>query len=260
MLAILTIGLEGHPIGHTCHKVAPLGEEGDHGLWRLVRALHESLQGAQGHALSVIACLLGLIVDGEDAAIEFLVVAIIVAGQFLVEEPILGILGVGMLVAAPVQLPPGVGSQFVVSAIEGVGQDKGPVALALLHFHLLSLYEVAVVVQQLDVEQAAQCRRTPVGQVHVSLVIKRVAKVVTGIIEMNEHLFLRDFLTKELEALGPPLERGRILSADCQGQEQNQQQKFLHIYCRYTDFKRAIMSRAARWGAPGSPSRRATSS
>ena len=201
--------LEGYAVGHAGHEVAAFGEELQLGLGRCLVNLRLSAQGAQGHLVDEVARLFRFVEDGEDAAVELLVVAVVFLGHALVVEPLLGIDAMGMLGDAPVELPARVGPQLVVAAIEGVGQYEGAMRLSALKLQLLALHEVAVLVQQLGIEDTADAARCAcVCAAHVSLVVDGVAQKVAGVVRVNEDLFLRNGLAELPEPVGPAFERG----------------------------------------------------
>ena len=124
MHPFVVIGLEGYPVGGACHEVSALGIEVEHGLWGAVVGLEVASQWAQRHVVLVFAWCLRFVIDGEDPAVEFLVVAIVFACHLLVEEPSLGIACVWVFILAPVELPACVGPQFVVASVECVGEAE----------------------------------------------------------------------------------------------------------------------------------------
>ena len=221
VLTILVIDLESHTVGHALHQVAAFGIERDNGLGFLVRGTEHAAQGTRSHVLHVFSLLARMVIDGKDTRIEFVVVAIVFVHHLVAQEPTLGILRMVVLVKAPVELPPRVGAELIVASIERIEQDNGTIALTLLHLHLLPLHKIAVLVEQLDIEQLTQRRRTPVAQAHVCLVIECVAQIIAGIVHVDEDFFLWNLLAEELQPLGPAIEGGGILP---EGQQRNNQQ------------------------------------
>ena len=124
MHPFVVIGLEGYPVGGACHEVSALGIEVEHGLGDAVVGLEVASQWTQRHVVLVFAWCLRFVIDGEDSAVEFLVVAIVFACHLLVEEPSLGIACVWVFILAPVELPACVGPQFVVASVECVGEAE----------------------------------------------------------------------------------------------------------------------------------------
>ena len=117
-----------------------------------------------------------------------------------------------MLGDAPVELPARVGPQLVVAAIERVAEHERAMHLSALQLQLLPLHEVAVLVQQLGIEHAADAAGRPgVRAPHVSLVVDGVAQEVARVVHVHENLFLGNGLAELPEAVGPAIERGRSL-------------------------------------------------
>ena len=155
-----------------------------------------------------VARLLRLVKDREDTAVELLVVDVILLRHPFIEEPLLGHLVVRMLRDTPVELPPRVGTQFVVASVERVLQDETAVSLTAMQLQLLPLHEITVLVQQLSIEHSAQTTRCAgVAATHIRLIIKGVAQEITGIVHVDEDLFLRQGLAKLVQAVSPAVER-----------------------------------------------------
>ena len=86
----------------------------------------------------------------------------------------------------------GIGPQFIIPGIERVGEYEHAVRHAVRHLELLALHEVAVRREQFHVEDPAQVGEcAPVGLRHVTLVPDGVADEITGIVEVQVHLLLR---------------------------------------------------------------------
>ena len=115
--------------------------------------------GAQGHFMLKGSLLGGLVVDGENSAVKFLIVAIEILSQLFAEEPLLGIGGMRMLKLSPVQLPAGVRPQFVETAVlDGLVQNKESVASAVVHFNQFPFHKIPVIVQQFHIQDFADLR------------------------------------------------------------------------------------------------------
>ena len=118
VLAICLVGLKGNPCPRTFHYHATLRVQVQDG-WSLLHFRTEIAHVRTfRHVVAIDTWHLGFVIDGEDAAVKLLVVAIELLGHLLVEEPLLGWPGVRMLILTPVQLPTCVGSQFIETAIE----------------------------------------------------------------------------------------------------------------------------------------------
>ena len=56
-----------------------------------------------------------------------------------------------MLVTAEVQHPTRIGAQFVISGVQGVGEQKSTVRRAVRHFQLLAFHQITVRREQFHV-------------------------------------------------------------------------------------------------------------
>ena len=134
----------------------PFGEECEDGTWCVGVVLEGTAHDAHGHVTCVVPRRERPVVDRENAAVEFVVVSVIFLLQFLGEEPLAGRLAVFVLVYAPVELPAGVGPQLVEAAVlYWIVERKEAVSTALLHLYHLAFHQIAVVVEQFGVENAA---------------------------------------------------------------------------------------------------------
>ena len=165
-------------------------------------AFIHSAHHLSGHCFGVVAFCLGLVIDGEDTAVEFVVVAVEVVLHLSGNEPILGILSVSSLVLSPVELPPRVGSQLVVACVGIVVDDEVGVASSVGHFHQLALHEVAFLVVEFHVEYTANLGGlSVVGLCGVGREPYCVADEVAGVVEMDIYLLLWQGLSEALEVV-----------------------------------------------------------
>ena len=159
-----------------------------------------------------VARFLGLVEDRENAAVEFLVVTIILPRYTFVKEPLLGNAVMGVLRYAPIELPTCIGPQFIVTAIECVLQHEAAMRLTVLQFKLLATDEVTILIQQLGIEDTADTARRPcVAAADVSLVVDGVAQEVACVVHVNKNLFLRNRLAELFKPVCPTFECGGCL-------------------------------------------------
>ncbi len=188
---LIACGFEGYPIRHTSHNVSTFGEELQPWFGRRLVYLRQATKRAKGHLVEEVAWLLRLIKNREDTAVEFFIVLIILLRHAFIKEPLLGDLVVRMLRDAPVELPARVGSQLVIASVECILQDKASMHLSVPQLELLSLYEVAVLIQQLRIKDSAQsARRACIATTHVCLVIYGISKEIARVVHVHEDLFL----------------------------------------------------------------------
>ena len=160
------------------------------------------------HVVIIDAWHFWLVVEREDATVEFLVVAIELLRHFLIEEPTLSRPSVGMLIFAPIQLPTRIGSQLVEAAIEGIVQDKRACALTVFQLYEMTLQHIAFLIPEFSIEQLAQVREfTRVAPANISLEVKRIASKIAGVVQVQEHFFLRNVTAKEFQVLFPTFQR-----------------------------------------------------
>ena len=223
MAAFLVVGLKGHPVCRSGHQMAALGIEGHRSLGALLLLLEHAAHGAQGHVGRVVARCQGFVVDGEHTAVQLVIVQIVLLAHLFAEEPPFGILRVGMFIGTPVELPAGIGPQFVESAVERVGEAERAVPLSVLHLQQLSLHQIAVLIEQLRIQYAAYLAGCAcVGAPEVGLVVDGIAQIVAGVVHVDEDLFLWQGLSEFLQPFGPPFQCGGgrgCLSAGTDGQE-----------------------------------------
>ena len=120
MLSLVRIGLEGDALFHACNPASSLGEKRNLSLRLFFLCSIVPAQGAQRHVMGVVPGFRRLLVDGKDAAIEFVVVPEILLLHLAVEEPVFCPIAMLMFIDSPVELPTGVSPEFVVSAVERV--------------------------------------------------------------------------------------------------------------------------------------------
>ena len=208
VFAIGLVGLESHPCPCAQDYHPTLGIEVHHRRRFLHFGTEIAHVGPLCHIVAIDTRSDGFVVEGENAAVELLVVAVELLCHLLVEEPLLGRPSVRVLIFAPVQLPTGVGSQFIEAAVERIGQDEGTCSLTVLQLHQTTLQHVAFLVPEFGIEQLAQVRQLPgVAPAHVDLEVKRIAGKVAGIVQVQEDLLLRDVTTEEFQVLLPTLQR-----------------------------------------------------
>ena len=185
-LAVLVAHLEGHAVVDAVDEVSALGIEGHHQVVLLLP--RQTCLGALIHVARVIvACLLGLAVDGQHTAVEPVPDTEIVGGHLaVVEMP--GVIAVVLVFAdVEVQHPAGVGAQLIVAAVERVGEGKLPTGEAGgTDDDGLSLDEQSVRREQLDIEQAAHVSGLQVVSTHdVGLVPQRVADKIALVVGVD---------------------------------------------------------------------------
>lgn len=202
--ALVIVGLEGDVLPCPRHPGSSLGVEGHRGLALALLLPVIAAQRARGHLLGV-SRLRGeaLVIDGEHPAVELLVVAEVVLGHVLAQEPLVRMAAVGMGEGSPVELPAGIGPQFVEAGIERVGQREGAVGLPGSQPQHLPLHQVAVLVEELHMEHFAQVGgEQTVGTQHIGFVIDGVPQVVTDVVHVDEHLLLGHATAEAREAVG----------------------------------------------------------
>ena len=210
MKSLVACGFERYPVRHACHEVATFGKQLELGLGRSLVHFRLPTEGTERHLVIEVAWLFRFVEHGKDAAVELLVVHVVLPRHAFVEEPLLRNLFVWMLRDAPVELPSRVGPQFVVAPVERVLQGKAAMSLSALQLQLLSLHEIAVLIQQFGIEHSADSAwRASVTPADVCLVVNGVAKEIASIIHVDIDLFLRNRLAKPVETVGPSVERRR---------------------------------------------------
>ena len=206
-LAVGQGGFESHTARLAEDEIAPFGEERQHEVGRRRRILELAPQGAERHVAREVAWLLGAVIDGEDARVELFVVAEIVLCHFPVVELLFADAFVLVLCLSPVELPSGVGTELEVTAVERVGESEESASSSFHHFHEFALHEITVVVQQFDVEDAADAAGTVrVCRPCVGGKPNGVAEEVAGVVCMEIDFFLGNVLPEALQAIGHLLE------------------------------------------------------
>ena len=61
-----------------------------------------------------------------------------------------------MLVLSPVELPTGVGAQFVKTTVERIVENKGACSLSVFQFYQMAFQHVALLIPELGVKQLAE--------------------------------------------------------------------------------------------------------
>ena len=249
--ALVACRFESDAVGDASHKVAAFREELQLRLGRGLVYFRLATQGTKRHLVEEVAWLLGLVENGKDAAIELVVIEIVLPRHAFIEEPLLGNLVVGMFRDTPIELPSRVGSQLVIAAIKRVLQDKTAVHLAVLKFELLTFHEIAVLIQQFCIENTAQTAwRTGIATTDICLIVNGIAQEIARIVHVHKDLFLRNRLAESLQAVGPTFERGGygclLCSQKGYGASRNKQQekeKTFHVilFFRYDVAKLQII-------------------
>ena len=199
MLAIGLVSLKSYACTRTFNYYAALGVEVNYGRFLLYIGTEVSHMGAFRHIVAIEAGSFGLIVDGEDATVEFLVITVELLGHFLVEEPSFGRPRVRMLVFSPVELPPGVGTQLVKAAVERIVEYKRACSLSVFKFNQMSFQHVTFLVPKLGIEQLAEVGQlTCITSADVCLEVECIACKVAGIVHVYKHFFLWNVPAKEV--------------------------------------------------------------
>ena len=92
-----------------------------------------------------------------------------------------------MLALIEVQVPTGIGAQFVITRIEGVAQHKLSTSITLwCHDDILALHQQAIRRQQFDIENAAHVGGLQVvGTDDIGFIPKGIAYEIACIVGMN---------------------------------------------------------------------------
>ena len=164
----------------------------------------------------ILTGLFRAIIDRKDAAVQFIVVAIILLRHFFAVEPFLGVCCVRMFRLSPVQLPSGVGPQFIEARIERILQGKRTPALAVCHLYQLPFNEIAVLIQQIGIEHSAYVAwYSEVCAPRVCLKPYCVAKEIAGVVRVDIHLFLRYRFAEAGQSVGPLANCSRNILCRC---------------------------------------------
>ena len=113
---------------------------------------------------------------------------------------------------APVQLPAGIGPQFVEPAVLNLMvQGKEAVAPSFLHLYKFALHQIAVVVQQLHIQHTADVRRLAGSRfLQIGREPDGVALKIAGVVHVNINLLLRNGLAENVKAFYQRLESLRV--------------------------------------------------
>ena len=233
-LSIVETGLESHPARQTLHEVAALGIEGKLQLAVLSRIGIEAAHGPEGHVVRVFARLDGFVVDGEHAAVELLIVAEVLPLLPFAREPLFYLFGMPALEASPVELPTGVGPELVEAGVLDLSvQGEESLAAPLFHPDEFALYHVPLLPEELHIEHAAHVGRTArIGAAQVGREPDCIAKLVAGVVHVDEDLLLRNGPAKGRLPLGKLVEP-RLLSMGKDGR-QAKEEKNLRVHSCHT--------------------------
>ena len=142
------------------------------------------------------------VINGEGAAVQFVIVAIESFFKLLVREPFSGYARMFVLEHAPVQLPSRIGTQFVETGIHAIFvQGEESVSAAVLNFNLLALQHITVVVPQFGIQDTAYVRRLVcVGLARVGLEPNGVSQHIGRVVHVQIDLFLRNHFSELVES------------------------------------------------------------
>ena len=170
----LVLSLVGHEAGDTAYEIAAFGEEaGIDGRVVVYDAVVSGRDLLLHDARAVEGGAVGTVVDGKDA-----------------REEIVGMAVEGIAVAEGLH-PAGVGAHLVVAA-EAVGTEAdAPAGLVVkVDDKLLTVLNVALGVEKVDMEHTARTDPETVGTHNVGLVPDSVADEVETVVEMQVDLLL----------------------------------------------------------------------
>ena len=159
--AIAPCGLECHTALYPFHEIASFGIKRQQQFPLVWLVLVIATQGTQGHVPFISTRGKGLVVYGKDTTVQFLVVTVEILLSLFVDKPVPAIfLRMHALEPTPVELPPCISPQFVISSIlyHAVKCEEA-VSPAIPHLHQLALHKVAIVVEQFDVQHSTYLRR-----------------------------------------------------------------------------------------------------
>ena len=201
VLAVGKGGFEGYPALQTLHQRAAFREERERGSGsRRVHAIVTQV-GTLAHVQFTVAGRLRLVIHRERATVELFIVAEKLIAHGPVEEPVSVSQRMGMRIFAPVELPAGIGPQFIESAVEG-GVGRKPeetVALPAYHLQHLPLHQIAVVVEQFGIQNTAPVGGKPAPRLaQIGLEPDGVTQIIAGVVHVDVHLFLRIAMGKGL--------------------------------------------------------------
>ena len=212
-LAIVEGCLERHSARQSLHEIAAFGIERERQLSIISRIRIEAPHGPEGHVVGVFARLNGLVVDGKHAAVELLIVAEVLPLLPLAREPLFYLLGMLALEASPIELPTGIGPELVEAGILYLSvEGEESLAMTLLHLDEFALYQVPFLPEKFHIEHAAHVGRPVcIGPPQVGREPNGIAKLVAGVVHVDEDLLLRNGPTKGSLPLNKLVER-RLLS------------------------------------------------
>ena len=171
--ALLVSHFPCHTLLEACNEASSFRKQLQCGFGVVGRILVVCRQGAQSHVLGKVARSQRPVVHGEDTRIEFLVIAIVIACHILAEEVFLCPLAMRLFRNAPVQLPLGIGSQFIVSSIQcRVCQGEITISFSLLQCYHLAFHKIAIVIEKFTIQDSAQvCWLAVISTTYIRLII-----------------------------------------------------------------------------------------
>ena len=155
VFAVGFIGFECHASSCAFHDDTSFGIEVYDGRCLLHLSAEVAHVWAFRHVVAVDSGGTGFVVEWKDALIELFIIAIKLFGHFLVEEPLFGGPGMGMLIFSPVKLPSRVSPQLIEATVERIAQNERACSLSVLQLHMMSLEHIAFLVPEFGVKELA---------------------------------------------------------------------------------------------------------
>ena len=122
--------------------------------------------------------------------------------QFLAQEPLLADAGILVLEAPPVQLPAGIGTEFIVASVVFLLQFEVAMSPSVDHLYELPFQEVPILVVEFHVQRAAQLRRPViVGRTGIGGKPEGVAQEIARVVHVQIDLLLGNVLSETREAV-----------------------------------------------------------
>ena len=103
----------------------------------------------------VCTFFIGFVENGKHTSVEFVVIAVEILCHVLAKKPFLCKDAVRMLRDTPVELPSGIGTQFIVTGISGIRDTEGAMSLPILQAQHLPLHQITVLIEQFRIEHSA---------------------------------------------------------------------------------------------------------
>ena len=192
VLAFLAHSLKGKPLLHPVHPVSALGIDSHLSTRLFLPQLVIAPQGAQGHHLTVVSSLLGLVIHGEHTAVELVIITIELPCHLLSQEPGIDSLLPWMLMLSPVELPARIGSQFIIAGIGRIGKAERAAAHAVSQAQRLPFHQVAILVEEFGIKHTTDVRgRHLAVSEHIRLVPDGVTQEVAVVVHVYRHYLLR---------------------------------------------------------------------